>query len=284
MRGDPGYRPLMRDGVPLPGVSPTVVVSQLAYRVFGPLHLHRVRIVLDFHGADGRPAGTRDDIAARHGVSNGTVFNHARAVREVGVRLPLRPETVSAASRPSTPGDDHLARVRIARTLGLPAPEVPSAKPDRPPVRPGALNTANATVRLLAAVGPLSTETLLVALARSRRFRHRAPMAAAELDVALAVLGATRRADGNWQAPPGAIAPARYQVIAATAAGKDLTRADMIQVLISAGYHPESAGGLMSSSHPLFHRVGPDHYRIIGHNTTDEAPRPGHPPAPPRSV
>ena len=92
----------MRDGVPLPGVSPTVVVSQLAYRVFGPLQLHRVRIVLDFHGADGRPAGTRADIAARHGVSNGTVFNHARVVREAGARLPLRPETVTAATRPST--------------------------------------------------------------------------------------------------------------------------------------------------------------------------------------
>ena len=122
----------MRDGVPLPGVSPTVVVSQLAYRVFGPLQLHRVRIVLDFHGADGRPAGTRADIAARHGVSNGTVFNHARVVREAGAPLPLRPETVTAATRPSTPADDHLARVRIARTLGLPPPHAPSAKPDRP--------------------------------------------------------------------------------------------------------------------------------------------------------
>ena len=137
------------------------------------------------------------------------------------------------------------------------------------------MTTAHAAVRFLAAVGPLSTDTLLAALTRSRRFRHRAPTAAAELNVALAVLGATQRADGNWQAPPGAIAPARYQVIAAAAAGQDLTRADMIQILIRAGYHPESAGGLMSSSHPLFHRVGPDHYRIIGDNRTDQSPRSG---------
>jgi hypothetical protein len=38
----------------------------------------------------------------------------------------------------------------------------------------------------------------------------------------------------------------------------------MILVLIAAGYSRTSAGGRMSCSHPLFTRVGPDRYRIIG--------------------
>ena len=47
----------VRDGVPLPGRSPTEVLSQLAYRVFGPLRPDRVRVVLDYHGLAGHPAG-----------------------------------------------------------------------------------------------------------------------------------------------------------------------------------------------------------------------------------
>jgi hypothetical protein len=52
-------------------------------------------------------------------------------------------------------------------------------------------------------------------------------------------------------------------VIIDAAAGRDLTRADMIDVLITAGYSRSSAIGRMSSSHPLFQRVGPDRYRVI---------------------
>jgi len=47
----------VRDGVPLPGRFPTEVLSQLADRVFGPLHPDRVRVVLDYHGMDGNPPG-----------------------------------------------------------------------------------------------------------------------------------------------------------------------------------------------------------------------------------
>ncbi len=38
----------------------------------------------------------------------------------------------------------------------------------------------------------------------------------------------------------------------------------MIDVLTGAGYSPASAGGRMSSSHPLFTRAGPDRYLLIG--------------------
>ena len=47
-------------------------------------------------------------------------------------------------------------------------------------------------------------------------------------------------------------------MIVERAAGRDLTRAGMIEILISAGYTRSSATGRMSSSHPLFERVGPE--------------------------
>jgi hypothetical protein len=45
------------------------------------------------------------------------------------------------------------------------------------------------------------------------------------------------------------IAPDRYRVIVGLAAGRDLTRAEMITILITAGYRESSATGRMSSSH-----------------------------------
>src|SRR6476659_4579363 len=51
----PGTVRAVRDGVPLPGVSPAQVVAQLTRRVFGPLHLDLARVVLDYHGIAARP-------------------------------------------------------------------------------------------------------------------------------------------------------------------------------------------------------------------------------------
>ena len=122
-------------------------------------------------------------------------------------------------------------------------------------------------MRILAAVGPLDTQTLLEAVDRSRRFRDRTPFSAGDLEAALQHSGAALAADGRWSAPSKTDGPDRYRAIVTTAAGRDLTRADMIQVLIDAGYSRASATGRMSSSHPLFHRVGPNHYRVIGTDT-----------------
>ena len=74
-------------------------------------------------------------------------------------------------------------------------------------------------------------------------------------------MGAEAGSDGRWSSPPGITAPDRYRVIVDEATGRDLTRADMIDVLISAGYSRSSAIGRMSSSHPLSHRVGRDRRR-----------------------
>ena len=124
-RGRIPYGRRVRDGVPLPGRSPTAVLSQLAYRVFGPLHPDRVRVVLDYHGLDGQPAGRLAEIAARQHVTSRTVSNRVAAVRAAGARLPLTDELIGQVTRASTPGDDHRARVRIAGALGLPAPAAP---------------------------------------------------------------------------------------------------------------------------------------------------------------
>ena len=71
---------------------------------------------------------------------------------------------------------------------------------------------------------------------------------------------------------PDVRVPDRYRVIVERAAGRDLTRAGMIEILISAGYTRSSATGRMSSSHPLFERIGPDRYRLNGTPTAPDAP------------
>jgi hypothetical protein len=100
----------VRDAVPLPGVTPAQVVSQLAHRVFGPLRARRIKIVLDYHGLLTQPAGSAADIARRHHVTGPTVSNNVAAVRSAGARQPLTPMLVGEAERPSTPEDAHLGR------------------------------------------------------------------------------------------------------------------------------------------------------------------------------
>lgn len=48
----------MPDQPPPPGSTAAAVVSLLVHRVLGPLPRDRVRMVLDYHGLAGRPAGT----------------------------------------------------------------------------------------------------------------------------------------------------------------------------------------------------------------------------------
>lgn len=255
----------MRDGDPLPGVSPAQVVSQLAHRVFDPLHLSRVRMVLDYHGLADPPAGPLAAVAARHGVTTRTVSLHVQAVRSAGATLPLSPELIADVTRRSTPTEDHLGRVRIANTLALTTPHRPS-----PPAKRAASVTHQAPVqsalRVLAAVGPLGTKTLLESVLRSRRFRDRRPFSVTDLESALTRCGA-RASAGRWSAPTGVDVPDRYRSVIAFATGRDLTRAEMIQVLIDAGYSRSSANGRMSSSHPLIQRVGPNRYRVIDTDT-----------------
>jgi hypothetical protein len=254
----------VRDGVPLPGRTPAEVVSQLTHRIFGPLRLDRVRVVLDYHGLAGSPAAGRPEIAARYRITPPTVGNRVAKVRAAGSRLPLHPGIVDQATRASCVGDDHLGRVRIAATLHLPLPAA-APLPAAPPVLPAPpVASGRAAARLLAAVGPTDIATLVAAVNRSRSYRRGALIAADALSAALTAVGAVPGIDGTWSPPPGMVAPDRYRVIVATAGRRELTRHQMVQVLTAAGYGPASASGPLSAAHPLFHRTGPDRYRIIG--------------------
>jgi hypothetical protein len=90
-------------------------------------------------------------------------------------------------------------------------------------------------------------------------------MSHSDLVAALTAVGCALGPDGRWQSPAGVVAPERYRVIVTLAAGRDLTRAEMIDILLAAGYRESSATGRMSSSHPLFQRTGPGRYRLIDH-------------------
>ena len=150
----------MRDSLPLPGVTPAQVVSQLAHRLFGPLQPARIRVVLDYHGLLVNRAGPLADIAARHHVTASTVSYNTAAVRTAGNKQPLSPAVVIEAERDSTPDDDHLGRVRIATTLGLTRPELASVGhplDDSGPLSSAQLAVARTALRLLTAVGPLTS-------------------------------------------------------------------------------------------------------------------------------
>jgi hypothetical protein len=68
----------------------------------------------------------------------------------------------------------------------------------------------------------------------------------------------------RWHPPAGAVSSDRDQVIVTRAAGREITRAEMIDILLAAGYRESSATGRMGSSHPLFQRTGPGRYRLVG--------------------
>lgn len=169
----------MRDGLPLPGSTPEMVMSRLTHLVFGPLHLDRVHTVLDYHGLVGHPAEQLAVLAARHKVSSRTVSARVRHVRAAAAGHPVDPRVTTTAARESTPADDHLGRVRIATTLHLPLP--PPAAGASIAIPPSDLRAGHTGIRLLATVGPLDLGTLCTAVGRSRRFRIRDPLSPMQL-------------------------------------------------------------------------------------------------------
>jgi hypothetical protein len=247
------------------GFTPDLAVIQAAHRVFGPEHLGWVRAVLDYHGLDRRPADRLADLAERHRVSIRTMTGRIQRLRAELAGITLDPRIVAEATRESVPSEDHLGRVRIATTLHLPAPApVKPAAPAGPSPSPSHLAAGRAGIRLLATIGPVDLDTMFAAIGRCRRFRIRDPLTPRDLVAALDMLGASRGNDLLWRAPSGTSVPDRYRSIVDAAAGVDLTRQQMIENLIAAGYTASSATGRMSSSHPLFERIDADRYRIIG--------------------
>ncbi len=183
-----------------------------------------------------------------------------------GLPRVLQPGVLHDLTRPTAPDEDHLRRVRIAQTFRLtaPTPVPPTPRPDR---RVGASHRAAArvAVHLLAAVGSLSLDSVFKAVNRNRRFHHRLPLRHPALVDALLHEGCSVDPDGIVHPPAGAEAPDRYVALAAATPNRDLTRQEMIALLVSAaGYAPNSAGGLLATSHPLFTHLGPDRYRFVG--------------------
>lgn len=163
---------------------------------------------------------------------------------------------------PTRPAPDH-------RHLGLtqpsPAPVDHSPAEDNDDSVPAArMAVARTGLRLLAAVGPLTLPGIADAVARSRRFRDRNPPSDADLAGALRAVGCTVDDQDRWRPLAGAAPTDRDQAIVTRAAGRNLTRAEIIDILITVGYREVSATGRMSSSHPLFRRTGPDRYRLVG--------------------
>ena len=121
-------------------------------------------------------------------------------------------------------------------------------------------------IRLLAAAGPVDAATLVGAITRSHQYKHRRPVTLEHLTAALTSPGATHEEQGRWHAPTGtSISKAPRGDGAAAGAGRDMSRQDMIHVLITAGYTP-SAAGLMSRAHPMFTRIAHIRYRVHGNH------------------
>ena len=110
---------VMRDGVPLPGTTPPVILSQLAYRIFGPA-------TPGSSPDDARLPRARRTPRGQHVSRGRSAWNHhpdienwSKTLTTAGSRVPLHPNLVAELARRTKPGEDHLARVRIATTLGV---------------------------------------------------------------------------------------------------------------------------------------------------------------------
>ena len=256
----------MRDGVPLPATTADAVLSQLAHRVFGPVRRDRVRSMLDYHGLAGHPAAPIPRVAARHCVHPATIGNWVGVLRAAGSRLPLSEDLLAKISRRSTDGEDHRGRTRIATTLGLPPPGPPVRPSEPPPRQPRAPGSADdradalIALRVLAAAGPLTLDTLVGAVGRVRRSRS---PSAARLATTLNAHGAVVDDRRRWQAPANQWTSPQYRGLAASVAGRTLTHTEMLTALIQAGYTRSYAERAISV-HPLIRRVGPNAYRLVG--------------------
>ena len=117
------YRSRMRDGLPLPGLTPQDVVSQLIHRVLGPLRPDRLRWVLDYHGLADEPAVALKETAQRNQITVGMLTVQTRTSEP-----PAQPFRCTRRSSPPRSDRPSLPRITSA-AHGSPAP---SDYPPRP--------------------------------------------------------------------------------------------------------------------------------------------------------
>src|SRR5664279_829370 len=105
---------MVRDGVPLPGTTVPDVVSQLIWRVLGPLK-GRAKSVLDWAGLGPAPPAILREIGARYGVSGPAVGQRIQRVAAAGSRLPL---TALSRTRSACAGGEPRPAVQVGVVTG----------------------------------------------------------------------------------------------------------------------------------------------------------------------
>lgn len=239
----------MRDGVPLPALTAAQAVSQLVHRVVGPGG-RDLAPALDW--ARGDDAG---EVTLRYGLPPTALGRRLRLLRVVGERTPLRQEVLDELSAPYARGEVYR---RARRLFALPTPR------GHLPMR--LARSTDAALRVLAALGPLSTETLCQAVNRARQPTAALPaMKAGQLREGLRLRGATHNADSDtWAAPVGVVAADRdARLVDALRASGPLTRVQLHQVLLEVGYTARTPQSPIVDRNPLIRKTGPNRYELL---------------------
>ncbi|HEY5116550.1 MAG TPA: DUF433 domain-containing protein [Mycobacterium sp.] len=107
-----------RSGTPLPGLTIRELVSQLTWRVLGPLK-GRAKSVLDWAGLRGEPPTTIEDAARRYFVTPNAVKHRIRRVAAAGAQLPLTDNLVAELVGPPLSGENSVTHRRCIHLLGV---------------------------------------------------------------------------------------------------------------------------------------------------------------------
>ena len=107
-----------RSGTPLPGLTIHELVSQLTWRVLGPLK-GRAKSVLDWAGLRGEPPATIEAVARRYFVTPQAVKHRIRRVAAAGAQLPLTDNLLAEVAGPPRPGENPVTHRRCGHLLSI---------------------------------------------------------------------------------------------------------------------------------------------------------------------
>jgi uncharacterized protein (DUF433 family) len=107
-----------RNGPPLPGLTVHELVSQLTWRVLGPLK-GRAKSVLDWAGLRGEPPATIEAVARRYFVTPQAVKHRIRRVAAAGAQLPLTDNLLAEVLGPPRPGENPVTHRRCVHLLSI---------------------------------------------------------------------------------------------------------------------------------------------------------------------
>ena len=107
-----------RNGTPLPGLTIHELVSQLTWRVLGPLK-GRAKSVLDWVGLRGEPPAAIEVVARRYFVTPKAVQHRIGRVAAAGAELPLPDTLLAELVGPPPLGVNPLTHRRCVHLLGI---------------------------------------------------------------------------------------------------------------------------------------------------------------------